>query len=1181
MGHLKWLYAAEKTDDDETFSSLYWVSGEAVTLPKSSGSWAPREHVRNTAFQILKAMEFANSFDGDDDGDSLLVGEMISQWGRGWVRSLERSDWRESHTWSHKKNEGLSVFRLDDHVWIWRALKAMEDKRLGAWSIMYDRAERSDSGSSTDSDASNGDEILRRRRKFAPWTVQQEVVRNFTTEHAILRKEMLALTRSPRETRFLFHARDTALFYGQDMEFFPEDASFQELWKNTIDAQRFHENNQETRWDNALRYALSIMLSIRGHQINNRKPEEMVRNAIEILLRSSSENGTFPGKLDIMTKDPLEDVFHTEEDAESYYNAGFEIPYVFLTHAKAIGAIIDNAADPELKTASGDVNLRHHPTGKNPNSTEAMPAHHDSKPQGQVHPREEDEELRRVLAKLSDVLSARPYLPNSTSASDRTGSRELVVDARLALKKAIPFSNLVDPHNIVEIEDEWLFNYPDLFGSEKDEDTSIDETLDSLQDLNAAWLTRVDVAEMRRKYSSHNNEDGGPDDQSILSSGGSDSITTASSSSNDSDSTTTASSISFGGPGDSELRVVDMPSGKRLQGKAAKDLDIQLGSFESIWERISRPRTVAKAKKRMVYWTRRGTELGLEAALMCYAVTKGDERASMLEFFERHFRHENFMFDHCDLAYNTWDTELHLSFFILEDASEPLSGEAVRNVEGFPGVKGKHISRGSIGIRFHGDAFDRYWTFHLFANLDLKVLSGKIDAFTNLGPTDESVLFQRKVIEPHFFSIMLSQVESKTEQILAKVKVELGIKSGAFSWSVPSMDKYSSWSKRWEGFAPLLQALADDLTSTQDIIGQWETREGARGQERPRWTHNDERKYRAAITRAQRVLKWRKKGIQDLLDDVESLREACTSRLANAREELSFRSNQNIASFTYVTIVFLPLGFAASVFSMNGYPAAGWVASMAVIAVVALTITAVALANAKLLLAVAEQFSADVLRLTAAVFQSSLIGQQQRQRDERAQDGSVPNKPSHGDPKGGDPLQSHATRHVLFWMAYLLIELPARRVALACRALPTSLIQSLGLTRPDATPPASGVSTGARSGPGAAAVGSKIIRIAGGLLIMPLLLISWTIQLFLYNVLDILTFLGRLMRKTFYALVAPSDANGSATDTKMVTWLIEPPSSLRPVRKYMSRDEKSEKPTPQADTPVAADKSESGPLEEV
>ncbi|KAK7722770.1 hypothetical protein SLS63_009165 [Diaporthe eres] len=982
---------------------------------------------------ILKAMEFANTFNDGEDDDSSLVGEIISQWGRGWLRWLERSDRRGSLTWYHKEDEGLKVFRLDDHVWIWRALKAMEDKRLGGWAILPDRAQRSDSASSADSEASEADEISRLRRKFASRTVQREVLRKFTTQHETLRKRMVALSRSPRETRFLFHARDTALFYDQDMEFSPEDASFQEAWKNTIDAQRFHEDNQETRWGNALRYALSIMLAIKDHQINSRNPGDMVRNAIEILLRSSSENGTFPGKLDIMTKGPLDDVYHTEEDAESYYNAGFEIPYVFLVHGKAIGAIIDKAAEPELGTASGDVHQL------------------------------EDEELRRLLEKLSDVLSARPYLPNPTSASDRTKSRELV-DARLALKKTIPVSNLVDPHSIAEIEDEWLFNYPNFFGSEKDDSISIDETLDSLQDLNAAWLTRIDVAEMRRKYSSHKTEGGGPDNQTK-------------SSSNDSDSITKKRSASREGTRNSGLMVSDMPSRKHLRGKGAEDpYGEQTGSFEKIWGHISKPRTAAKAKKRFIYWDRQATDLELEAALLCYAASKGDERANMLDFFERHFQHENYMFDHCNLAYNTWETEIHLSFFILGDASGPPSSDTVRKVEGFPGVHGKNISRGSVGFRFHGDAFDRYWTLHTFASLDLESKSFKEDAISRFLPTEISFVFQRKVFELYTFSGTLKKVELSTSQILAEVKSELGIEFGAFSWSIPTMDTYSSWTKLWEGFAPLLQALADDLTSTQDTIGQWEAREGARGQERPRWTQNDERKYRVAITRAQRVLQFREKRIQDLLGDVESLREACAARLANAREELSFRSNQNIASFTYVTIVFLPLGFAASVFSMNGYPAAGWVASMAVIAVITLAITATALANAKLFLAVAEQFSKSTLRLTEAVFEAS------RSASETSERGTH-----------------------------------------RCRINPH--------------------------------------------------------MLFLYNALDILTFFARLTRNTLYSLAAPSDPDRAATDTKMVKWLIKPPQSLRPVRKYMSRDEKDNKSTSQADTPVAADKSDSGPLE--
>lgn len=1163
MGHLKWLYVAEKTDRNKAFETYYWVSGKAVPISESDEYLAPY-NVRDTASQILKAVEFANAFNDAEDDEFALIGEMIRQWGRGWVRWLERSDRRESFTWYHREDEGFKIFRLDDHVWIWMALKAMEDKRFGAWAILHDRAQRNDRSSSTGSEESHADEMSGRSRKFASRTVQREILRKFTMKHEILRKDMVALTRSTRETRFLFHARDTALLYGQDMGFFTEDELFREVWKNTISAQRLHEDNQEARWDNALRYALSLMLGIRGHQISNREPRSMVRTATEVLLRSSSDNGLFTGKLDITTKGPLED------GADSYYDAGFEIPYIFLIHAEEIRAIVDNITEPALETASGKLNLRPNSTGENLNSTGGMPAHNTKSPQEQVDQSEEYRELRMLLAKLSDVLSALPCIPSSTSASDMTISRELVGNARLSLKKAIPFNNFIDSHSIFEIEDEWLFNYPDFFGFEDDENTSIDNTLDLLKEIEVDWLTRIDAAKMRRKYSSRNSVDGRSEDQSNISSHDSSSWSTA-----------MESSISLGGPGDFGLRVVDVRSRKRIQGKGVKSLyEKRLGPFESIWEWISRPRTAAKAKKRAIIWTGQGAELGLEAALLCYAASNGDERDNMLEFFERHFRHENFMLDHCNLACNIWETELHLSFFVLGDTAGPLSGDTAHNVEGFPGVQGKHISRGSIGFRFHGDAFDRYWTFHQFSTLDLTIVD-KEDVFTQFWPTDGTSFFQRKVLELHSVSSLLNYVDSSTEKIIAEIKSGMGIKSGAFSWSIPSMDTYSSWSKLWEGFAPLLQALADNLTSVQDIIDQWEAREGARGQERPRWTHNDERKHRAAITREQRLLKWRTKEIKDLLNDVRSLQEACTARLANAREELTFRSSQNIASFTYVTIVFLPLGFAASVFSMNGYPAGGWVASMAVIAVVTLTITVIALANTKLFLTMAEQLSRDAMKLTAVVFQSSLIGQQKRQRDERAQDASVPNKPSHGSQKGGDPRQSHAIRHVLFWMAYLLIELPARRVALACRALPASLMQSLGWLRPDATPPASVSSTSGSSEPGAAAVGKKIIRIAGGILILPLLLISWTIQLLFYNVLDILTFLGRLTRKTFYALVAPNDANGPATDTKMVTWLIEPPSSLRPVRKYMSRDEKSEEPTPQADPPVAVDRSDTSSLEEV
>ncbi|KAG8157323.1 hypothetical protein KVR01_012707 [Diaporthe batatas] len=1031
---------------------------------------------------------------------------------------------------------------------------------------------------------------LRTSQKLSSWMIQREALLKFTTNHEIMRKKMVALTRSPRETRFLFHARDTALFYGEDMGFFPEDGAGQQAWKKTIDAQRLHERNQEARWDNALRYALSIMLGTRGHQINDRKPGHMVRVATEVLLRSSSENGLFPGKLDIVAKSPLDGVFRREEDAHSCYDASFEIPYIFLTHFDAIEAEILSKSfypGPAKEDLSVNASFSVGPTLPSPTSLETVAAYQARNPQAQGN-QKEDDDLREIVKTLAEVVNTLPLLAKSTPPSNFRRPDELSGDARPVLKKSMPLSNIIESHNVVEIEDEWLFNYPDFFGSEKDDHISIDDTLDSVDDLDARWLRIIDVVEMRRKYSPYDSEDDREDYESTVPSQG-----TSSASSYSNAPSSSQTSVEEGGPDDCGLHVLDIGSRKRLQRKGRKDVFHRIvGSFEYIWFEISRPRTVARAKKRVIVWERSDPKLELEAALLCYSASKGKEKADMLEFFERHFRCENFMFDHCNLAYNTWETEVHLSFFILEDASGPLTADAPLIAQRFPGLQGKRICRGSMGMRFYGDAFDRYWTLHMFSNVDPEETDergGKVISALNTVNKDMQSSVQRKVLELHVIANMLSYVEAWTQMILAEVKSEIGIKSGAFSWSIPSMDTYSSWHRKWEGFAPLLQALADDLVSAQDIVGQWDAREGGRGQERPRWTHNDERKYRAAITRAQRVVDWHKKKIKDALNDVESLREACTTRLANAREELAFRSSQNIASFTYVTIVFLPLGFAASVFSMNGYPDAGWVASMTVIAVVTLAITTIALANAKMLLGVAEQVSKDARRFTGTVFRSSLIGQQQQQRrrGERVSDSPEPNESSNDDPKAGEPLDGRTIRHVLFWMAYLLIELPGKRVALACRELPASLKQTLGSPRPDDGPAGTG-GVGSTDGDSevllsAASIFRKSMRIVGGVLLLPLLFISWTMQLLFYNILDILVFLGHLMRRTFYGLVTFGDSNGPATNTKVLKWLIDPPSSLRPMRNVMSRDEVGQDSlaSTQSATSVESDQSDPDPREEV
>jgi hypothetical protein len=76
----------------------------------------------------------------------------------------------------------------------------------------------------------------------------------------VLGKRTLVVTRSRRETRFIFHARDTVLLYAMKEWKFPLGMEWSEIWQNSIDAQAHHDENQDTNWAKSLCYALAIVM---------------------------------------------------------------------------------------------------------------------------------------------------------------------------------------------------------------------------------------------------------------------------------------------------------------------------------------------------------------------------------------------------------------------------------------------------------------------------------------------------------------------------------------------------------------------------------------------------------------------------------------------------------------------------------------------------------------------------------------------------------------------------------------------------------------------------------------------------------------------------------------------------------------------------------------------------------
>lgn len=472
--------------------------------------------------------------------------------------------------------------------------------------------------------------------------------------------------------------------------------------------------------------------------------------------------------------------------------------------------------------------------------------------------------------------------------------------------------------------------------------------------------------------------------------------------------------------------IVDVPSSKTIGTLQNRRSSYTHGDNSRVlWECLSPIRTIRASKKRLIHFTK----LTRKAAVICYAATEGSERSSLLRFFERHSDYEKVVIERCNMKENSWETELHLSHYQLVGTSIDAWPDIPEfRVHPLPAGRGRQMTRVSTGFRFKGDFADRIWTGYLLEFIPQDSIALDAQRFPSLDSTDKR---QRKVLEQLYFQTILARLTTSIDEIWTEAKLALGIKSERFSISIPNYNAYTSWSTLWQLYEPLLRLLEDDLASTLRIVNKWQQK-GEGDEERPQWTRSKERKYRAQVTKIRLQIKNQTSQLQHLHANIKSLRESCSNGLEKARGELSFRSEQNIASFTYVTVVFLPLGFATSIFSMNGHPGTSVVISMLTASVVALSITVIALMNAKVLAGVVEDITSEFSKRTANAKGSSAMaqGRKRTERKDRAPDaGSINPAPL------GISSKSLSSWNLIFWIGYIFIEVPARMIAPALRYL--------------------------------------------------------------------------------------------------------------------------------------------------
>lgn len=318
--------------------------------PNTSDSWIAEDIALDTAYQLLKATSFTEVY--PQKAGANCTGVLVKKWAYPWLVSLEKSDKREKYVWSYGKEDGVNGFRLAGHVWIWMALKAMEhedEKSRNRTREVVTEFPEGLRGPKSSMGIPSEEDFMRLKKKYDSLIVQRNILRRFTTENNA-QKRMMAVARSARETKFAFHPRDTA-FYAMDHGFFLQGSSLHNSWNNTIKAQPSQEENQEMWWERSLHYALSIIIGSRNLQYNNMTPGQLTKTAAKTLFRIGSPNGSFPGMLDMITNEPLQDVIHEERDRDFHYRSNFEIHYVLLTYADKINSHFDESSTTSIASS--------------------------------------------------------------------------------------------------------------------------------------------------------------------------------------------------------------------------------------------------------------------------------------------------------------------------------------------------------------------------------------------------------------------------------------------------------------------------------------------------------------------------------------------------------------------------------------------------------------------------------------------------------------------------------------------------------------------------------------------------------------------------------------------------------------------------------------------------------------
>lgn len=452
----------------------------------------------------------------------------------------------------------------------------------------------------------------------------------------------------------------------------------------------------------------------------------------------------------------------------------------------------------------------------------------------------------------------------------------------------------------------------------------------------------------------------------------------------------------FSGTDEPWSAVVDVIRTGKRESEIEENICYPKELMEKLWDK--RPRD--RIKRRLIYVY----NCGIEMALALYLGTHSAEQYSVAGFLARHQRRDVFFCEHTHKAINSWVTELHLGFYRIvrksrskaddSDTEEDEEEETIHARTSIfpekpvpcPDDNTRIIEKGAVGFRFVGDLYDRFWTCHVALCMpsgDPGENSNRwfadIESFNLARPTGEgnksTTHSQRKILEAQLFEKATKIIVGETRAILKNVSNVLGEDDNGFY----SSNAYDSFRQNFEKnkatyikYGELIKFLHHVLENLRDVINtakEWDNRHYTR-EVPPRWTHDDEAAFAEEITIWTSRSKSNVKRISLLeqqldakIEHMKQLRAWLLDDLNLKEARVSNRSADDVRIFTYATVIFLPLSFSSSIFSMADAPSHSTTVNFIAAAVIALVATCLLVLNAGILLRTLSSWKRKVFDL--------------------------------------------------------------------------------------------------------------------------------------------------------------------------------------------------------------------------